>query len=93
MSKALRREIDLVLPQDLPRRGDVVRLTAQHHAAVVRANEELNLTRITAPFEAAAKHGVVVIDEAALERLRRGEDDGAAKDGPESIGTGSAPSD
>jgi 16S rRNA (guanine527-N7)-methyltransferase len=43
-------------PQDLPAVGDALPRAARHLAMVLEANRTMNLTRITAPREAAAKH-------------------------------------
>ena len=45
-----------VLPPDLPNRGVVVEKSAQHLARMREVNENINLTRIIEPREAAIKH-------------------------------------
>lgn len=52
------RELDQVLPHDLPNRARVVAITARHLELIAEANEHMNLTRITNPREAAIKHVV-----------------------------------
>ena len=49
-------ELDQVLPRDLPNREVVVAKAAQQLAMIEEANRQFNLTRITAPREAAIKH-------------------------------------
>ena len=49
-------ELTRVLPLDLPHRPRLVELAARHLEAIRDANEYMNLTRITSPQEAAAKH-------------------------------------
>ena len=54
--RELARELERVLPADLPRRNELL-LGAQHHAErVLAVNPMLNLTRITAPRDVAVKH-------------------------------------
>ncbi|HYO80382.1 MAG TPA: 16S rRNA (guanine(527)-N(7))-methyltransferase RsmG [Bryobacteraceae bacterium] len=53
-----RRELDELLPQDLPERQRVVDLGARHLRLVEEANRQFNLTRILSPREAAIKHVV-----------------------------------
>ena len=50
------RELARVLPQDLPHRDRLIERAAQHLSLIERANEYMNLTRITSPQEAAIKH-------------------------------------
>ncbi len=50
------RELDRVLPLDLPHRDRVRDICARHLDLVVEANEHLNLTRIVLPSDAAIKH-------------------------------------
>ena len=54
----LRRELDRVLPVDVPRRAHVLDGCVRHLELTLRANQELNLTRITEPREAAIKHSL-----------------------------------
>ena len=49
-------DLALVLPQDLPRRDEVIAKSARHLALIVEANQHFNLTRITTSREAAIKH-------------------------------------
>ncbi len=49
-------ELNRVLPMDLPDRPRLIELAARHLEAISQANEYMNLTRITSPQEAAAKH-------------------------------------
>ncbi len=49
-------ELNRVLPGDLPEREGVVVKGAEHLALIEEANRHFNLTRITAPAEAAIKH-------------------------------------
>jgi 16S rRNA (guanine527-N7)-methyltransferase len=49
-------ELHRVLPPDLPNRENVTHSAARHLALIVKANEFLNLTRITDPRDAAIKH-------------------------------------
>jgi 16S rRNA (guanine527-N7)-methyltransferase len=49
-------ELAKVLPPDLPRRNIVVEKAARHLKLIVDANEQVNLTRIVSPREAAIKH-------------------------------------
>jgi 16S rRNA (guanine527-N7)-methyltransferase len=50
------RELDRVLPADLPHREMVVAKGAAHLALIEDTNRHFNLTRITSPREAAIKH-------------------------------------
>ena len=50
------QELDRVLPAELPRRADLVRLAAQHLELVEETNRVMNLTRIVSAAEAAVKH-------------------------------------
>jgi 16S rRNA (guanine527-N7)-methyltransferase len=49
-------ELAKVLPNELPRRDEVIAKAAEHLALIVEANQHFNLTRITTPREAAIKH-------------------------------------
>src|SRR5919202_2075982 len=49
-------ELEAILPPDLPSRERVVSLGARHLSLVTAINEQMNLTRITSPREAAVKH-------------------------------------
>ena len=49
-------ELARVLPADLPHRDQLIEKAGQHLRAIVRANEYMNLTRVTNPEEAAIKH-------------------------------------
>lgn len=49
-------ELNSVLPADLPNRETVVRKAAIHLQLIVEANQQMNLTRIVSPREAAVKH-------------------------------------
>ena len=50
------KELERVLPLDLPHRDRVIEKSARHLEMVVAANKYMNLTRITSPQEAAIKH-------------------------------------
>jgi len=56
------RELELVLPSDLPNRARVISIAASHLALIAEANEHMNLTRITDCREAVIKH---VVDSVA----------------------------
>jgi len=60
------RELDAVLPADLPNREAVVAGGAAHLELIEEANRHFNLTRITSPREAAIKH---VLDSVSPWRL------------------------
>jgi 16S rRNA (guanine527-N7)-methyltransferase len=49
-------ELALVLPPELPHRDRLIEKAAQHLDLIVVMNEQMNLTRITGPREAAIKH-------------------------------------
>lgn len=49
-------ELDGVLPPDLPNRAALIHGAARHLERIVEANEQMNLTRIVSPREAAIKH-------------------------------------
>jgi 16S rRNA (guanine527-N7)-methyltransferase len=49
-------ELTTLLPADLPNREDAIERTARHLDAIVEANSQFNLTRITDPRSAAIKH-------------------------------------
>lgn len=49
-------ELARVLPLDIPHRDRLIQKAAQHLRLIVDANENMNLTRITCPREAAIKH-------------------------------------
>ena len=49
-------ELARVLPLDIPHRDRLVKKAGQHLSLVALTNEQMNLTRITAPREAAIKH-------------------------------------
>jgi 16S rRNA (guanine527-N7)-methyltransferase len=49
-------ELARVLPPDVPHRDRLIEQGAQHLALVASANEQMNLTRITTPDQAAIKH-------------------------------------
>jgi 16S rRNA (guanine527-N7)-methyltransferase len=49
-------ELDLVLPQNVPHRQQVITVCAQHLAKVVEVNQVMNLTRITTAKDGAVKH-------------------------------------
>ena len=49
-------ELQQVLPMDLPHRDEVIVSAAKHLELIFDANRYMNLTRITAPREAAIKH-------------------------------------
>ena len=53
---AYRTELDRVLPADLPHREHVAEGSARHLARMAQVNQDLNLTRIVEPREAAVKH-------------------------------------
>src|SRR5580658_7316544 len=69
MDRAFEDELDQVLPSDIPRRELVIQKSAEHLALILEANKTLNLTRITAPREAAIKH---VLDSVIPWRLFAG---------------------
>ncbi len=50
------RELERVLPGDLPNRDRLIQKAAQHLRLIASANEYMNLTRITTPQDAAIKH-------------------------------------
>lgn len=50
------RELEELLPLDLPERERVVQLGAHHLRLIEEANQHFNLTRILSPREAAIKH-------------------------------------
>jgi 16S rRNA (guanine527-N7)-methyltransferase len=50
------RELEDLLPEDLPDREHVVTAGARHLDLIVEANQRFNLTRITGTREAAIKH-------------------------------------
>jgi 16S rRNA (guanine527-N7)-methyltransferase len=62
-------ELNLLLPDDLPHRAQVVSFCARHLDLIVEANQTLNLTRITSVREAAIKH---VLDSVLPWRLFAG---------------------
>jgi 16S rRNA (guanine527-N7)-methyltransferase len=62
-------ELNQVLPADLPHRGVVIEIGAQHLTLIEEANRHFNLTRITNPREAAIKH---VLDSVMPWRLFAG---------------------
>lgn len=49
-------ELTRVLPPDVPNRSRLIDIAGRHLEAIREANEYMNLTRITSPEEAAAKH-------------------------------------
>jgi 16S rRNA (guanine527-N7)-methyltransferase len=49
-------ELARVLPADLPHRDQLIEKAGQHLRSIARANEYMNLTRVTNPEEAAIKH-------------------------------------
>jgi 16S rRNA (guanine527-N7)-methyltransferase len=49
-------ELARVLPPDLPHRDRLIEKAAHHLRLIAEANENMNLTRITCPREAAIKH-------------------------------------
>lgn len=53
---AFAAELEAILPPDLPSRDRAVSLGARHLSLVTDINEQMNLTRITSPREAAVKH-------------------------------------
>lgn len=53
---AFEEQLREILPKELPRRETVIHLGALHLELVEEANRYMNLTRITAPREAAIKH-------------------------------------
>jgi 16S rRNA (guanine527-N7)-methyltransferase len=50
------KELQQVLPADLPRRDFVIAKAAEHLTLIEGTNHQFNLTRITSPREAAIKH-------------------------------------
>ncbi len=50
------RELERVLPGDLPNRSSLIEKAAQHLLLIASANEYMNLTRISSPRDAAIKH-------------------------------------
>ncbi len=50
------KELQDVLPPDLPNRENVILQAARHLALIEETNRQFNLTRITSPREAAIKH-------------------------------------
>lgn len=62
-------ELARVLPPDLPHRDRLIEKSAQHLRLILDANDNMNLTRITCPREAAIKH---VYDSVAPWRHFRG---------------------
>ena len=50
------RELERVLPSDIPHRERLIRKASHHLNLILAANEYMNLTRITSPEEAAIKH-------------------------------------
>jgi 16S rRNA (guanine527-N7)-methyltransferase len=50
------KELDRVLPAEIPHRERLIAKAAQHLQLIVAANEHMNLTRLTSPEEAAIKH-------------------------------------
>jgi 16S rRNA (guanine527-N7)-methyltransferase len=64
-----RRELEEVLPRDLPHRERVVEKAAEHLALIEDTNRFFNLTRITGAREAAIKH---VLDSVMPWRLFAG---------------------
>lgn len=65
------QELARVLPEDLPNRDRLIDIASRHLDQIVAANEYMNLTRITSPEEAAAKH---VYDSVAPWKLFSGAD-------------------
>jgi len=53
---SLARELDAVLPRDLPQRARFLAGALRHAELLLAANERLNLTRLTSPRELAVKH-------------------------------------
>ncbi|MBL8236330.1 MAG: 16S rRNA (guanine(527)-N(7))-methyltransferase RsmG [Bryobacterales bacterium] len=49
-------ELESLLPEDLPHRGNVAAKCAHHLELIVEINQVMNLTRILDPREAAIKH-------------------------------------
>jgi 16S rRNA (guanine527-N7)-methyltransferase len=49
-------ELARVLPSDLPLREPLIRKGAQHLSMIAEVNNQMNLTRLTNPREAAIKH-------------------------------------
>ncbi len=49
-------ELERVLPIELPHRERLISKSAQHLHLILKANETMNLTRITGPQDAAIKH-------------------------------------
>lgn len=49
-------ELEVLLPDDLPNRGQVIALCSRHLELIVEANQTLNLTRIVSERDAAIKH-------------------------------------
>jgi 16S rRNA (guanine527-N7)-methyltransferase len=66
---SFQRELNQVLPTDLPQRDFLIRKCAEHFELIVQANHYLNLTRITTPRDAAIKH---VLDSVIPWRLFAG---------------------
>lgn len=62
-------ELNLLLPDDLPNREQVVTLCARHLDLIVEANQTMNLTRILSVRDAAIKH---VLDSVLPWRLFQG---------------------
>lgn len=50
------KELNEVLPADLPRRETVIVKASEHLGLIEEANRQFNLTRITSPRDAAIKH-------------------------------------
>lgn len=63
------RELDQLLPADLPHRGACIAGAARHLELIVEANAHFNLTRVVGPREAAIKH---VLDSVLPWRLFAG---------------------
>lgn len=68
-ARDLRQEIADVLPDDLPRRDQVVDITARHAERMLEINRVMNLTSITTLREVAIKH---VLDSVVPWRLFEG---------------------
>lgn len=49
-------ELARVLPSDIPHRDRLIQKAGQHLRLIIEANDNMNLTRITCPREAAIKH-------------------------------------
>ena len=56
MGVQFKEELARVLPVDLPNRDRLIEKAAQHLQLIAVVNEQMNLTRLTSPQEAAIKH-------------------------------------